>query len=508
MTAIDAEMMRGKEYDDIFRFAKENNNIDYARFDEFVMRDINLFDIPRDDYFKKLEDSLDRMISALPSIKRIFSRPIIRLEDTREIVPVEMVRVIDSYTLSHFSVHTELWGDITKDGIKPKRLMTVEKEETYAIYENIVFCRLVDMMLKFMGRSQAILLDVLYGCKDIQFNLLDRTHHSSYFLALGKLHLEYARAQEGQYPSYFRCLEKMSFIEKTLRSRLGSPIYTACKKKKNKTVLKRTNIFRTHKDYKQVYRLIQWMMNDADPEVSEMSERSVEDSSGYRVYCAWLSIFSAAHFNFAFEKDTLFDFEALDTHAEFSGWRLSVFYENCGLGDVLSFSVKKNEEYKISVLFAKNDSASPKKLEEIRESLGADECLIASAASYGERDVIYLSMFNIDSFRRIQQLILRGMIYSDTEHKVCPFCENPLEQTVKGYECVVCRAEIKKEICPLTEQEYYTSGIRRYVSERARSVERQKFLHDRYAEARLHFRNITRITDEGVPICPRCNKVH
>jgi len=72
-----------------------------------------------------------------------------------------------------------------------------------------------------------------------------------------------------------------------------------------------------------------------------------------------------------------------------------------------------------------------------------------------------------------------------------------------------CRAQISEAICPETNEKYYLSSIKKHRTsiETARvESERRRFLHDRFAEAQYHFRNITVITSGGEPICPKCGK--
>ena len=133
----------------------------YDEFDEFILRDVNLFDIPKDEYFDVIEKILDKIIKALPSLKRIFSRPIVRLKDTQEIVPVENAHIINSETLAHLSLHTELWADVGDEGVVPKKLMTVGRAETYRIYENLVFASVIDGLFKYLRRIEVLLRDVL-----------------------------------------------------------------------------------------------------------------------------------------------------------------------------------------------------------------------------------------------------------------------------------------------------------------------------------------------------------
>ena len=93
----------------------------------------------------------------MPSIKKILSKPIVYLKDKQEIVPVEAVKVINNQTLAHVAIHTELWNDITKEGIKPRKLMTIEKIENYAIYE---ICLLLLSKCKSVKEAKKMLKDV------------------------------------------------------------------------------------------------------------------------------------------------------------------------------------------------------------------------------------------------------------------------------------------------------------------------------------------------------------
>lgn len=500
-----------REYAELSLFAKAHNRVTYEEFDALCLNGLHLFDVPKDDYFRQIEDSLDQIMRALPAIKRIFARPIIRLMDTHEIVPVEMAHIINSQTLSHAALHSELWDDVTADGIKPKKLMTVGRTETYAVYENMVFTRVVDDIFLMLRRTRDLLKDVLYNCRDMHFNLLDRTHHASFFLALGKLYAEYAGAQEFQYASYFRCVEKIGFIERSLRSKLHAPVYTQCKKKSRRVPLKRTNAFRVHKDYKEIWRLAKWL--ESDPDLKELiaASEDTEMREEYRLFCSLITLFSVGHFGFSFPKEQKFDFENLCATARFKDWRLMVESGRVNDLDLLTFRFEKNIPYTVCLMLGEKKSVSPEELTQIRKAVAADEYLFANAKEYGEEDVVYLSLFNIDSFRRLQQILLRGMTYADTERRECPFCGHALEQNGNLHECPICNAEIREKFCKETGEPYFETGIKQYrFSEELfrKQNEQRRFLHDRYLEASLHFRNITPLAPDGTPICPRCGKGH
>ena len=495
-------------YADYLRFSAEHNLITYSEFDTHVLNDLKLFDVPNEKYLGNIEEALDRIIRALPAIKRIFARPVIRLRDKDEILPIETVKIINNHSLRHASFHSELWDDIDEDcGVRPKKLLTIEHIETYTLYENLVFAYTVDAILSFVKRSLSLFKDILYGCQDLHFNLLDRTHHNSYFLAIGKLHIEYARAQNNHISVWTRCIEKLLFIDKTLRAKLSSPVYRECKKKiKDRITLKKTNIFRCHRDYAQLYNFAKWFDSNKK-KTGESSYSNFADSKDYSAFCTLLSVFAIGHFNFTFADNEKLSFENFDAQADFLSWHLNVRRTVLNQTDVLLFDVTKNWTYRACLILCERDALSQAEFEKLKAKISAEEYLFVSPRIHGESGTLYLSLFDVDSFRRIQQVLLRAMIYSDTEHTVCPFCGNNLSENEESYECAVCMAHISERVCQRTNEKYYVSDIikRSLISAR---LESRKFLHDRYNEAQLHFRNITEINSSGAALCPKCKKDH
>ena len=503
-------------YTAVFEALRQRGSMTYESFDRCVVEEISLFDVPNDRYLKDVEACIDVILRALPALKRIFANPIIRLSDTREITPIEAVRVIDNASIAHAAFRSDLWESVTKKGIRPRKLMTVQYEETYAIYENRIFVKAIDCVLDFVRNALTRFGDVLYGCRDIHFNLLDRTHHSSYFLAIAKLHLEYARAQTDQQPAYLRCMEKLLFIERSISAKLQTPVYTACKQVEKKTTrslkLKKTNTFRSHKDYKQVYRLLEYF-ESVDSHAIGLAGFTLKPWE-YRAFCLGLSVFALGHFNFEFSKDARMDFTApvFEGCCKMLGWRLFLTTKPLSSSEVILFRFQKEREYTVCILPWEKGERPHAAMAEAKQLVFADEYLFASPVAYGEKDVLYLSAFDVDSFRRIQQMVLRGMIYSDTAHKDCPFCKHELAPAAYGaFECAVCRAVIREEDCPETGKRYYLSSIKQFDPSEERwgeHSEQRKFLHDRYTEARFHFRNITAVTQNGRFVCPHCGKLH
>ena len=447
--------------------------ITYADFDALTQTDLNLFALREDIDIKELEAMLDRIISALPALRHIFAAPIIRLRDTGEILPVEAVRVVNNKTLSHISVHSELWEDVRDGQLIPRKLMSVRQEDDYALYENIIFARTVDAILRLTEANLAVLRDMLYANREMRFNLLERENHPSYFLALGKLHTGYLRDYDKYLLPIERCFEKLSSIERTLIPRLSMPVYKKCKKSKTKLSLKRTNIFRSQKDYRKLYSLAKYLSDIGE---TDLSEASRVDADEYARFCAMLCVFAAGHFNFRFDKYRTIDFTNINTSARFGDWILTVKAEDGGI----MLAIKKEYEYKI--FLALTDGGE-------RE---ADEVVRVTPDGI---DSMRLSLYDIDSFRRIQQMLLRAMVYADDSHESCPFCGKSMTQTEDSYECGACRTVIRAHICPESGTGYYSTAIKNFVRKSR-------------GEGLYHYRNITPISDEGAPLCPICGKEH
>lgn len=511
MSVYNAHSVSENEYDEFLRFINEHADISYDKLDGCFSNSFNLFNVPRDERFRLIEERLDKIILTLPAIKRIFSKPIIHLKDEHEIVPTEAVRVINNYTLTHAMTHSELWDKTESGSIKPTKLMTVEKIENYVTYENLIFCKAVNMILSFVRKTTLILKDILYGSRELNFNLFDRTQHNSYFLALGKLRKGYSDVSNQYSNSYEACVKKIFLIDKTVRSKLGSKVYLKCNGISKDLPLKKTNAFRSHKDYRAIYNLLTFFQTDITAQDTENILDAACDTDKYKAYCTLLSLFAVLHFNFSVQGKEPVNLQNLREKFTFLGWSLTLQSLKIDEISALRFSVKKDTEYSICLLISEKSDLNESALERFKCSVYADEYLFAGREAYGACDTLYLCLYDIDSFRRIQQIILRGMIYSDKTQDECAFCGNKTVKTENGCECRICRAKITEKVCEKTSESYYVSEIVKYKSVLGGSRSSgasADFLHDRRVEAQMHFRNITDITPEGGIICPRCGRTH
>ena len=478
-------------YKDSVRFLNQFNNITYPEFDYYSVHSLNLFSSFDDINLEEIELNINRIESILPSIKRIFAKPIIHLIDEDEVIPIESVKKIDYKSISYASTHSELWDNITKDGIKPLKLLTTNHKDNYAIYENIVFSRCVDSILMFTRHNSRILKDMIYTNRKLEIDLLERENHMSYYLALGKLETGHIRSFSKYIDLALNLISRMDFIYNFLSARLKRPIYVKCHKIKGKIKLRKTNILRMQKDYNNIYK---YMKNIYSKDIDDIEDKEYE--LGYKYFCKYLTIFSIGHFNFEIDNKIKMDFNNLNLDFKFKKYNLNVKDVKVNDYDSILLTFKNDVEYKIYLI--------PSLKKNIQINIDDEYHILDD--DYDSNNT-YVSINNLDSFRRVQQLILKGMIYSTTNFDTCPFCGNELEFKQGKYYCSKCREVIYKQICNQTNKEYYVSTIDKFKLKET-NLNNDEFIKNRFNESILHFRNINKLTEDLSNICPYCNKVH
>jgi hypothetical protein len=494
----------------IQEFVKKHQIISYIEFDYYVVHDMTLFSIEPDFDFEKLNEKIQRIKKSTSAIKRIFNKPIIVLKDSDDVLPVENARVINQNTLLHLANHGQYVSNITKKGIKPRKLLTRIYEDDYSIYENVIFCNFIDEILSIIKKNRRTLNSLLYASNIMSFNLLEKTNHLNYFLALGKLHTGYIRDFSQYFNLSKEMLNELSLISYAINPRLKKPIYRKNINRNRHLTLKKTNIFLMQKDYHLVYKTYKYLLsNQTKVETDESSIDFDSMKENYMMYVQLLTIFSVGHFNFEIDPQFKMNLRSLDITFIFKKWKLEIF--NTNKKEIL-LHFKKDKTYKIILIVNENNV---KAFNYYKKNYDVDEVIIVNQFDEGyiDRDDVHISMEDIDSFRRIQQIVLRGMIYSDTKRDVCPFCGGKLHKDPyhNFYQCHECMTQIKERVCDVTDKSFFYTDIahhKSYVASKSSFKHDEDWYYEKQVESLMYFRNITKINHSGEVICPYCNKIH
>lgn len=509
LTAQTAQLNRLEEnYKGIAEFCEKHKRLTYMQFDYATMHELSLFITEPNFSFPALEEKLDRILGTLPAIKRIFAQPLTHLKQKDVILPVEAVRIFNNNTLQHIAAHSELWSDVSAREIKPVKLLSRTYEDNYGIYENLVFCKTVDDILSFVRTNIRTIQELIFANQTIVLNLLERVNHLEYFVALGKLHTGYSRNFDLYYGESARCLNKLQFVESSITPRLKRPVYKNNKSRPSHK-LRKTNILSMHKEYHQVYKLAKYF---AANNVVASKERDEYDlqllQKNYFRFCQFLCIFAAGHFNFSCDENKPMDLDRLCVDFQFKQWKLCLAQLK-GKIPLLAIVIEKEKRYTALIaptIFQDIEGT----LQEVKRKIKADEYVAFTPFEDGQG--IFVDISSLESMRRIQQIILRGMVYCDEKFDECPFCRHTLTQSEKSvadsllFECPSCRTQIGISRCPETGEGYrYTniSGLRQTYFGND-----DDWLAKRKREAAMYFRNITRLNNDGETVCPHCGKTH
>lgn len=491
-------------------FAKKHPSFAIYKFDYFLAQGLDFFTSNPNIDIPKLKETLRQIELAIPYIKQIFSKPWINLKTNAEVLPVEYVRRTNAQTFSHLSVHPELVEKIEKNQIIPSKLLSQVYADNYGIYENQIFCSLISKILTFTHLKSSLLREILLVKDRANIDFFERNNHSQYLLALGKLHISYIKEYNFNYEEILSICKEMTRLQNILLPRLKKPVYRFTKIPTKELKLKRTNLFYHDKNYSQVFKLYSYFIKN---KIISNKPLPLQDFSSlnYNYYCfvELLTLFAIKHFNFTETTDT-FSFDNLSISFSFKNFQIHL--TNQVADQVLLFDFFKEKKYRIALVpnlyFTLEDQ------DYLKNKYEADAIYLSSLEErdYLKESYLFLSANNIDSFRRIQQLLLEGMLYSDTKRDTCPFCGFTLQykKETREYTCPLCNFVFEEKICPVTKKHYLVS----YSSKKEKALgagepsKAEELLFNEHIEETYNFKNITRLTKDLGFVCPFCQKVH
>lgn len=491
----------------IDEFKSHKEDFTYSEFDYYTSHSLKLFYVEPDFDFVKVSQTLDALINALPAIKRIFSKPIITLEDIPEVLPVEIVSRFDNNTFTYLGTHSNDVEDIKNNGeIKPRKLLTKIYEDYYSIYENVIFANFIEETMKYLRISMLNIENILSIVDIMGFNLLDRSNHTSYFLALGKLHTSYRRDFDAYLEMSKSLFNKIEFILAEIKPRLKKPVYAKNKGKKRHLALKKTNIFTMQKDYKKIYNLYKYYIKN-NLIKNDLNEEEIEKvNNDYVSFNQVMAIFAAGHFNFETKLNDKIAFDNFNIDFAFKKWNLNISSPD---NKCIILNFLKDRNYKI-LLKPTLEVIDDDELSSLIAQYNCNEGYFTQPFSndFNSKNKIFISMDDVDSFRRIQQLLLKGMVYSDKSKDECPFCHSILHYDDKTHQhiCENCGTIIKDVICATENKQYTYTSIKNHALKDKNEVINKKPWDKRTYEGNMFFRNITKIDEYNRLICPICNK--
>ncbi|MDE5715514.1 MAG: hypothetical protein K2I42_05210, partial [Anaeroplasmataceae bacterium] len=218
---------------------------------------------------------------------------------------------------------------------------------------------------------------------------------------------------------------------------------------------------------------------------------------------------------FTCDETKEFQLKKMNIKFQFKDWTLNIKKIEQDQLSLIEMEIKKDSNYKI--IFIPTIEQNNEQFFKIKEFYFADEYIICRPYHMIGNQECFISISNIESFRRIQQIILRTMIYTDEKRVECPFCNHQLTQVKQEeeissfYICPSCRTEIHQGFCSTEKKKYFYTRIANLPKNRVREedyAKEDRWLYRQKAEGQMFYRNITKLTNDGEEICPHCKQVH
>ncbi len=480
-----------KPYEDILLFSQDHLSLTKENFETALSNGLNLFSTGEDFDFEGTEKTVASIRKSLPYLRRIFRKPIIELKEEEKIVPVEAAGRINAHSVSHLSSHTELWDKIEGGNLTPRQLLSKTYQDHYTFYENLVVVSYVDHILSFLRKKIQLLSTLLYSTRFLNINLLDRNNHPNYYEALGILQKGYLENCVSFSERANITLQSLQETEKSLLPYLQRPIYRYGHKVKKDFTLHKTNILAMQKDYHKIY--VSYRSLFAKKK-NEAAENPLLHQPSYHAFVKALIVFSLLSYGFRLNEGESIELSHLFLNATFASASLTVA-ENEN-GDLL-LSFRKEKDYRLLFSFQE---------EKLALSPSVDRTFLIRPEQ--KEGSLLLSLEDIESFRRIQQVLLLGLISCSETFTACPFCGKKMEKEEKkeSYLCPSCKERIQKRHCPENGKDYFESTIYRYRLPLVNSED--PYERKRLQESLYRFRNITPIGEYGELLCPYCHQDH
>lgn len=118
-------------------------------------------------------DWVEAIEVALPYIQKAIDEQRRFIKQVENVVRVELAKKVGPETVKHLSQHTNFIAKVEGDMVTPNKLLTIEREESFAIYENRVLMTLIRKALHFVDDKYSKMKDV----PNDSYNKIQMTRH-------------------------------------------------------------------------------------------------------------------------------------------------------------------------------------------------------------------------------------------------------------------------------------------------------------------------------------------
>lgn len=214
------------------------------------------------------EEWIDAMLDALPSVERALDEQRRFIESNAEIRRIDQAKRSSVESVRHLAQHSNLISNVQGEDIIPDRLLIVERDDSYAIYENRFLYTLVLRMQAFLEERWRAVED-LSGAEAFSYDF-ERTAAWNRRHLEARLHLNDERRPErrgvGAEPAQMTPMEKVNHLRDRVGMLLQAPLMRQLKGVKQVSPpIVRTNVFKKNANFKRSLELFEYLENNRKP---------------------------------------------------------------------------------------------------------------------------------------------------------------------------------------------------------------------------------------------------
>ena len=197
----------------------------------------------------------------LTSIFNIVDKPRRFIATTEEVVPVALARKITADSVRHLSQNTQFITTNAKGDIQPTKVLNVTTEESFDLYENRFVYHLIQRLFAFVDKRTDVIFwstgDETCNTLCMESKIDDAYEEISYKVEMTVKNRQSFAENDNDNMELFKRIDRVRRMSRTLRASSFCDIMNGCAKVKSP--IQRTNLMMKDPDYRNCYKLWQFI---------------------------------------------------------------------------------------------------------------------------------------------------------------------------------------------------------------------------------------------------------
>lgn len=197
----------------------------------------------------------------LTSIFNIVDKPRRFIATTEEVVPVALARKITADSVRHLGQNTQFITTNAKGDIQPTKVLNVTTEESFDLYENRFVYHLIQRLFAFVDKRTDVIFwstgDETCNTMCMESKIDDAYEEISYKVEMTVKNRQSFAENDNDNMDLFKRIDRVRRMSRTLRASSFCDIMNGCAKVKSP--IQRTNLMMKDPDYRNCYKLWQFI---------------------------------------------------------------------------------------------------------------------------------------------------------------------------------------------------------------------------------------------------------